>query len=78
MQYNEIRGIAKSISRYCWKKDAYHYQEFIQRQAYKGVLGGKKSKRGAKADSERSMKPWEEMGISRAWYYKQKKKGFLE
>ena len=36
MQYNEIRGIAKSISRYCWKKDAYHYQEFIQRQAYKG------------------------------------------
>ena len=42
MQYNEIKGIAKSISRYCWKKDAYHYQEFIQRQAYKGALGGKK------------------------------------
>lgn len=41
MQYNEIKGIAKSISRYCWKKDAYHYQEFIQRQAYKGALGGK-------------------------------------
>jgi DNA invertase Pin-like site-specific DNA recombinase len=42
MQYNEIRGIAKSISRYCWKKDAYHYQEFIDRQSRKGRLGGVK------------------------------------
>lgn len=41
MQYNEIKGIAKSISRYCWKKDAYHYQEFIDRQSRKGQLGGK-------------------------------------
>jgi hypothetical protein len=38
MQYNEIKGIAKSISRYCWKKDAYHYQEFIDRQTRKGRL----------------------------------------
>lgn len=41
MQYNEIKGIAKSISRYCWKKDAYFYQEFIDRQSRKGQLGGK-------------------------------------
>ncbi|WP_332961352.1 replication initiation protein, partial [Clostridioides difficile] len=72
MQYNEIRGIAKSISRYCWKKDAYHYQEFIQRQAYKGASGGKKSKRGCKNDSERTLKPWEAMGISRATFYRRK------
>ena len=78
MQYNEIKGIAKSISRYCWKKDAYHYQEFIQRQAYKGALGGKKSKRGCKEDSERTLKPWEVLGISRAWYYRQKKNGKIE
>ena len=42
MQYNEIKGIAKSISRYCWKKDAYCYQEFIDRQSRKGRLGGLK------------------------------------
>ena len=72
MQYNEIKCIAKSISRYCWKKDAYHYQEFIQRQAYKGASGGKKSKRGCKNDSERTLKPWEAMGISRATFYRRK------
>ena len=43
MQYNEIKGIAKSISRYCWKKDAYCYQEFIDRQTRKGKLGNEKS-----------------------------------
>jgi len=53
LQYNEIKSIAKSISRYCWKKDAYHYQEFIQRQVYKGALGGRKgdSSNGGKARS---------------------------
>lgn len=39
--YNEVKGIAKSISRYCWKRDAYCYQEFIDRQTRKGQLGGK-------------------------------------
>lgn len=43
MQYNEIKGIAKSISRYCWKKDAYHYQEFIDRQSRKGKKGNVQS-----------------------------------
>ena len=78
MTFNEVKSIAKSISRYCWRKDGYYYQEFIDRQRRKGAIGGKKSKRGAIADSERSTKPWEKMGISRAWYYKQKKKGLLE
>lgn len=41
MQYGEIKGIAKSIARYCWKRDPYCYQEFVQRQVYKGTLGGK-------------------------------------
>ena len=39
--YNEVRGIAKSISRYCWKRDPHCYQEFIDRQTRKGQLGGK-------------------------------------
>ena len=52
MEYNEIKGIAKSISRYCWKKDAYCYQEFIARQSYKAKLGNLKSieSRRKKAD----------------------------
>lgn len=40
MQYNEVKGIAKSIARWVWKKDAYCYQEFIDRQTRKGHLGG--------------------------------------
>lgn len=40
--YNEVKGIARSISRYCWKKDGHCYQEFIDRQTRKGQLGGKK------------------------------------
>ena len=76
--YNEVRGIAKSISRYCWKRDPHCYAMFIERQTLKGRKGGAKSKRGAMPDSERSIKPWEALGISRAWYYRQKKKGLIE
>lgn len=39
--YNEVRGISKSIARYCWKRDPHCYQEFIDRQTRKGRLGGK-------------------------------------
>lgn len=42
MQYGEIKGIAKSIARYCWKRDGYAYQEFIDRQRRKGALGASK------------------------------------
>lgn len=73
MTFNEVKGIARSISRYCWRKDGYYYQEFIDRQSRKGAIGGKKSKRGVKVDSERSTKPWEAMGISRATYYRRQK-----
>jgi hypothetical protein len=41
MQYNEVKGIAKSIARWVWKRDSYAYQEFIDRQTRKGSLGGK-------------------------------------
>ena len=40
MTFGEVKGIAKSIARYCWKKDTYCYQEFIDRQSRKGKLGG--------------------------------------
>ena len=41
MQYNEVKGIAKSIARWVWKKDSYFHHEFIDRQTRKGSLGGK-------------------------------------
>lgn len=42
MLYNEVKGIAKSIARWVWKKDSYCYQEFIDRQTRKGRNGGLK------------------------------------
>ena len=74
LPYSEIKATAKSIAKYCWKRDAYHYSEFIYRQALKGSKGGKISKRKAVPTSEQSLKPWEELGISRATYYRSKSK----
>ena len=55
MQYNEVKGIAKSIARWVWKRDGYAYQEFIDRQRRKGQLGGFKSNSsfGGKARSQK-------------------------
>ena len=74
MQYNEIKGIAKSISRYCWKKDAYCYHEFIDRQSRKGKLGGLKSGAVRRKNSLTEKQPWLDLGISRATYYRRLKK----
>ena len=71
--YNEVRGIAKSIARWVWKRDPYCYAMFIERQSIRGRKGGTKSKRKSVSDSERSRKPWDEQGISRATYYRHKK-----
>ncbi len=49
LPYSEIKATAKSIAKYCWKKDAYCYQEFIDRQSRKGKLGN--SSNGGKARS---------------------------
>ncbi|PAV08848.1 hypothetical protein CBG25_03660 [Arsenophonus sp. ENCA] len=52
----------------------------ISIQAAKGVIGGKISHGGGRPidlNSERQRKPWEELGISRRWYYMQKKIGAL-
>jgi len=53
MQYNEVKGIAKSIARWVWKRDGYAYQEFIDRQVTKGRKGGlcSDSSHGGKARS---------------------------
>lgn len=67
MSYNEVKGIAKSISRYCWKKDAYCYQEFIDRQTRKGKLGGRP--KTVTADGN----PWDILGISRSTFYRKRR-----
>lgn len=41
LPYSEVKATARSIAKYCWKKDAYCYQEFIDRQSRKGKIGGK-------------------------------------
>ena len=75
LQYGEIKQISKSIAKWVWQR--FSIEGFSAWQAKQGAKGGAKSKRGAKADSERSMKPWEVMGISRRTYYNKKKNGTL-
>ena len=70
--YSEVKATAKSIARYCWKKDGYHYQEFIDRQSKKGAIGGKISKRKPVPTSEATTKPWLALGISQSTYYRRK------
>lgn len=74
LPYSEIKATAKSIAKFCWKRDGYHYNEFIYRQALKGSKGGKVSKRNIVATSDRTLKPWEALGVSRATYYRKKSK----
>lgn len=77
LPYSELKATAKSIARFCWKNDAYCYQEFIQRQSYKGRLGGKKSKRKPISSSEATLKPWVDLDISQSTYYRRKKLGLI-
>ena len=73
---NEIYTICKSIAKYC-KSARFNNGNVSEAhreiQRIRGKKGGLKSKRGPSKTSERTTKPWLEMGISRSTYYKNKK-----
>jgi hypothetical protein len=70
---SEVKAIAKSIANWTYRE--FTPEKFRQSQAKKGAKGGKVSKRKPVQGSEAQVKPWEALGISRAWYYKKKKLG---
>ena len=81
----ECRAIGRSIAKYTHRN--FTPETFAQYvadthtpeiQAARGRKGGSKSKRSTVATSARTLKPWEALGISRAWYYQLKKRGLVE
>lgn len=75
LSIQELKHIAKSIAKWVWRNMS--PAGFIAWCQRKGSYGGKKSKRGKSSTSERTTKPWEDMGISRRTYYNDKKRGLL-
>lgn len=79
----EQRDISKSVAKYVASK--FSQKGFNEWATKRGRIGGKnnssenqsikgkKSKRGASMDSEATLKPWVELGISRRTYYNRKK-----
>lgn len=43
LEYNELKGIAKSVARWCWNNDSKAEARFKAKQAYLGRRGGKAS-----------------------------------
>lgn len=84
---SEVKSVAKSVPHGTFNNpSAKQFAEYIARthtpeiQAARGRKGGKVSKGGGRpirTDSIEQLKPWEVLGISRAWYYQQKKLGVL-
>lgn len=48
----EVKAIAKSTAKFCWKRDPECEQVFLERQAFKGRMGGKVSGAVRRAASE--------------------------
>ena len=74
---NEVYTICKSIARYCYSAQFNNgnvSQAHREMQSMRGKKGGAKSKRLPVATSERTIKPWLELGISQSTYYRDKKK----
>ncbi|WP_175463914.1 primase C-terminal domain-containing protein, partial [Vibrio cholerae] len=74
---NEVKHTAKSVAK--WTHKHFSPSAFSAWQAKQGAKGGKISKGGGRpvgtvnSKSLSQTKPWEDLGISRATYYRQKK-----
>lgn len=84
LHFNECKSIAKSISNWTWK----NYRKKINDEEWKEYVkithtSEIQSKRGKRSGQVRfkgsieEKQPWKDLGISRAWYFKQKKNGKL-
>lgn len=77
LPYSEVKSIAKSIAN--WTHKHFTPAGFSKEQAKRGKKGGKTSRGGGRPEgainpnSALTLKPWEELGISRATYYRRKK-----
>ena len=70
---SEVKAIAKSIANWTYRE--FTPEKFRQSQAKKGSKGGKVSKRKPIESSERTLKPWVGIGISRRTYFRWKAAG---
>lgn len=52
LSFAEVRSVAKSTAKFCWKHDAQHEAAFQQRQSYKGKAGGIQSGKVRQAQNE--------------------------
>ena len=80
----EARDTARSVAGWRWRlpaaeREALRAAFFRERQAevgrIGGRIGGRISRRGPDPTSERSTRPWEPLGVSRATYYRRKGAG---
>ena len=70
MEYREVRGIAKSVN----KIQARNLDSGQTQRQFSFIQSarGRKSKRGPDPGSDRSLKPWDAEGVSRATFYRHK------
>jgi len=68
----ECYHVAKSVSRWTWRKDAEAQARFLARQAARGRKGGLASGVVRRAGSVEEAQPWEAEGISRKTWYRRK------
>lgn len=65
LSQNEVRTVARSVAKWTWHH--FNENEFSKIQSARGKLGGR-----PKTTTKNSL-PWEDMGVSRATYYRRQK-----
>lgn len=70
LPYSEIRSTSKSVAKWTWQR--FSPEKFSEIQSRRGKAGNLKRWSGRATLSK--LKPWEELGVSRATYYRMKKR----